>query len=260
MTDTSNIEKRGLPNGYLNKLEQRLEETELALYEALMELSQISGSGIPSQLMTTPKAINLKSIKANQSKTSRMQEWEQLPLRHEWQRDQWRLAKSQELSSASPVDFPGTSQNAGVVVNEPLRNMEDYVTAEANIDAMEPGINYDQVYNRASDLQVRPRQRSFTSAPGELHRQPWGGSTRRGPHAQRLSVDPAYEFGNSSTSPTTIGMDTNESMPNGVPRSGNQSEEDQSQHPWKTAEEAGRMIETPDRVEQLSTAKWGTYF
>lgn len=66
---------RGLPLGYLNQLEERLAETESALYGALMTIRSM---GQPTPIQTTAKTDT-----SPKNKAARMDEWSQLPLR-EW--------------------------------------------------------------------------------------------------------------------------------------------------------------------------------
>ncbi|GFN11779.1 Zn(II)2Cys6 transcription factor domain-containing protein [Aspergillus tubingensis] len=90
--------KRGLPLGYLNQLEQRLAETESALYGALMTLSSMGPTTTLLQATTKPDSLQ-------KSKAARMDEWSRLPLRgwpdiYHWKAsmcEQFTLNRSQEV-------------------------------------------------------------------------------------------------------------------------------------------------------------------
>ena len=78
---------RGLPLGYVNKLEARLVETEAALFHILKQ--KHGGDSEPS-LSDIPPALS-SSISKSQNKAERLKEWERLPLRsmnevHSWYR------------------------------------------------------------------------------------------------------------------------------------------------------------------------------
>ncbi|KAI2727175.1 transcriptional regulator family: Fungal Specific TF [Penicillium roqueforti] len=94
--------KRGLPLGYLNQLEERLAETESALYGALMAMRSM-GQPIVIQ---TPKTDTLLKHKA-----ARMKEWSQLPLRESPDMERWLTVMSDrftiEQSSDVVSDTPG---------------------------------------------------------------------------------------------------------------------------------------------------------
>ena len=72
----SESNKRGIPTGYLGLLEQRLNETEAALFGALSELRGL-GSSKPLQR------------DANPSKMTRMEEWKEYPLQGEGGLERW---------------------------------------------------------------------------------------------------------------------------------------------------------------------------
>ncbi|OKL59642.1 hypothetical protein UA08_05314 [Talaromyces atroroseus] len=67
---------RGLPLGYLIQLEQRLADTELALFEALATLHSL-GHGE----LALAKASTKPGNESRQGKQARMEEWTRLPLR-----------------------------------------------------------------------------------------------------------------------------------------------------------------------------------
>ena len=94
---------RGLPLGYLNQLEERLAETESALYGALMTIRSM---GQPIVIQTPTKTDTLLKHKA-----ARMKEWSQLPLREWPDMERWLTAMSDRFtivqSSDMVLDTPG---------------------------------------------------------------------------------------------------------------------------------------------------------
>ena len=77
-------EYRGLPLGYLNRLEQRLAETESALYGALITLASTNA--------TTTVQATAKPDLLHKSKAARMNEWTQLPLRDWTDIYRWKIS------------------------------------------------------------------------------------------------------------------------------------------------------------------------
>ena len=82
---TDNI--RGIPGGYLSALEQRLHETEIALYNALCELRKIKSE---SAFTDHPDLSEpLRSHQAATNKYSRMAEWIRYPLNRSDEVENW---------------------------------------------------------------------------------------------------------------------------------------------------------------------------
>ncbi|RAL14700.1 Zn(II)2Cys6 transcription factor domain-containing protein [Aspergillus homomorphus CBS 101889] len=79
--------KRGLPLGYLNQIEQRLADTEQALFDALTTMRELNGSHGGMVVQATRKSADTRP------KNARMQEWSQLPLSDWTERERWREAK-----------------------------------------------------------------------------------------------------------------------------------------------------------------------
>jgi hypothetical protein len=78
---------RGIPGGYLGALETRLNETEIALYNALCELRQLKTQ---STFTSHPDLSEpLQARQANSSKYSRMTEWASYPLRSSSELEVW---------------------------------------------------------------------------------------------------------------------------------------------------------------------------
>ncbi|KAJ5002772.1 hypothetical protein K4K48_012883 [Colletotrichum sp. SAR 10_66] len=96
--------KRGIPNGYLNKLETRLAETEAALFRVLsgtMDSQTYDAASSPallSQAAWTPR----------QNKVDRVKEWESLPLQTSTDIQAWFRSKATESNDAA-TDLPAAS-------------------------------------------------------------------------------------------------------------------------------------------------------
>lgn len=84
--------KRGFPEGYLSGLEQRLIQTELALFQVLMTHTVPGSSPIARQ-----SAEPFKNHASSISKGKRMEEWQSLPLDTEQDRLTWWRRRAQEL-------------------------------------------------------------------------------------------------------------------------------------------------------------------
>ncbi|PYI09589.1 hypothetical protein BO78DRAFT_467735 [Aspergillus sclerotiicarbonarius CBS 121057] len=91
--------KRGLPLGYLTQLEQRLADTELALFEALTTLRSL---GHGDDLV---KASLKVEVEERQGKNARMGEWGRLPLRDQSDIQRWWQAKDdQYIRERGPLE------------------------------------------------------------------------------------------------------------------------------------------------------------
>ncbi|KAF4903855.1 Depudecin biosynthesis cluster-specific transcription activator DEP6 [Colletotrichum viniferum] len=96
--------KRGIPNGYLNKLETRLAETEAALFRVLSgaldshTYDAASSPALLSQAAWTPR----------QNKVDRVKEWESLPLQTPTDIQAWFRSKATESNDAA-TDLPAAS-------------------------------------------------------------------------------------------------------------------------------------------------------
>jgi len=82
---------RGLPSGYVSCLEQRLRETELALFETLSSIYEFGERNVSNQqgFEPSPFASNTET-----SKAVKIEEWERLPLLSHEQRQTWWRSKS----------------------------------------------------------------------------------------------------------------------------------------------------------------------
>jgi hypothetical protein len=78
---------RGIPSGYLNALEQRLNGTEIALHEALSEVGKLRQM-IPYAEQPRQPCLPLTRV-AQLSKAARMAEWKQYPLNTSQDIERW---------------------------------------------------------------------------------------------------------------------------------------------------------------------------
>jgi hypothetical protein len=84
---------RGIPTGYLGTLEQRLNETEIALYNALSEIRNLRGQDqfiVALEAAATFVSPEMAPRELNASKLSRMQEWKDYPLNDAAGIERWR--------------------------------------------------------------------------------------------------------------------------------------------------------------------------
>jgi hypothetical protein len=78
---------RGIPGGYLGALETRLNETEIALYNALCELRKLK---LESAFTDHPDLSEpLQSRQTDGNKYSRMNEWVRYPLKRSDELETW---------------------------------------------------------------------------------------------------------------------------------------------------------------------------
>ncbi|KAK9640705.1 hypothetical protein HCH54_008467 [Aspergillus fumigatus] len=87
--------KRGLPLGYINQLEMRLADTELALYEALATLRSMNASSLVR--------ASWKADVHPKQKAARMEEWAQLPLREPSDLERWLDSKRDKFTVTNDV-------------------------------------------------------------------------------------------------------------------------------------------------------------
>lgn len=83
---------RGIPTGYLGNLEQRLNETEAALYSALAELRSLKNDEnflTPLSPASTFVPPGLAPRELNANKMSRMAEWKEHPLTDSGAIERW---------------------------------------------------------------------------------------------------------------------------------------------------------------------------
>ncbi|OJJ49475.1 hypothetical protein ASPZODRAFT_129955 [Penicilliopsis zonata CBS 506.65] len=90
--------KRGLPQGYLNQLELRLADTELALFEALSTLRSINTT------TTLVKVSRKCGAGSTEQKSTRTREWSRLPLDGWPNLERWWEAKRDHFIAVSVQD------------------------------------------------------------------------------------------------------------------------------------------------------------
>lgn len=96
---------RGIPNGYLNKLETRLAETEAALFRALS--ATLDGQTLGLDSASSPALLSQPAWTPRQNKVDRVKEWESLPLQTPNDVQVWFRSKAAETgdpaaAAASP--------------------------------------------------------------------------------------------------------------------------------------------------------------
>lgn len=115
---------RGIPNGYLNKLETRLAETEAALFRVL------SGA-LDSQALhsaSSPALLPQAAWTPRQNKVDRVKEWDSLPLQTADEVQAWFRSKATEhndphtdMPAASPQSLISTMSDS-LFAPPPLRD------------------------------------------------------------------------------------------------------------------------------------------
>ena len=100
---------RGIPSGYLTQLEQRLLETEIALFDTL------SASSSSFQDIKNPQDISLRDSgfsehSSSQSKELKIEEWKRFPLalveqRQVWLQEKFRITKGQQQPWSATEPF-----------------------------------------------------------------------------------------------------------------------------------------------------------
>ncbi|KGO41512.1 hypothetical protein PEX1_040130 [Penicillium expansum] len=103
------LPREGLPLGYLNQLEERLAETESALYGALMTVRSM---GQPTAVQTLAKTDT-----SPKNKAARMEEWSQLPLREWPDMERWLAVMSDRFTIEQPSDVVSNTSGRGYAVN-----------------------------------------------------------------------------------------------------------------------------------------------
>ncbi|KAK1708768.1 hypothetical protein BDP67DRAFT_597827, partial [Colletotrichum lupini] len=108
---------RGIPNGYLNKLETRLAETEAALFRVLSgALDHTQGFDSASSPALLPQA----AWTPRQNKIDRVKEWDSLPLQTPDDIQAWYRSKATEHNDPA-VDPPAASPQSLIsTVSDPM--------------------------------------------------------------------------------------------------------------------------------------------
>ena len=104
-----------MPLGYLNQLEQRLAETESALYGALMTIRSMG--------QTTAAQATAKTETSVKHKAARMEEWSQLPLREWPDMERWLTVTSDRFTIEQPSDVVSdTPGRADTIPRTPIHD------------------------------------------------------------------------------------------------------------------------------------------
>ncbi|KAK1724902.1 uncharacterized protein BDZ83DRAFT_752279 [Colletotrichum acutatum] len=109
--------KLGIPNGYLNKLETRLAETEAALFRVLSgALDHAQGFDSASSPALLPQA----AWTPRQNKVDRVKEWDSLPLQTPDDIQAWYRSKATEHNDPA-IDLPAASPQSLIsTVSDPM--------------------------------------------------------------------------------------------------------------------------------------------
>ncbi|KAK1970218.1 hypothetical protein LY78DRAFT_677888 [Colletotrichum sublineola] len=145
--------KLGIPNGYLNKLETRLAETEAALFRVLSGAMDRPGSGSAS----SPALIHQAAWTPRQNKVDRVKEWEALPLQTTDEIQAWFRSKAAEHRDPVPELPDASPQSLVLSVSEPMLAPHSVKDPDsASVPAQRP------LLNEISDGVIEPRFRSMT--------------------------------------------------------------------------------------------------
>ncbi|KAJ5670714.1 uncharacterized protein N7477_006077 [Penicillium maclennaniae] len=161
---------RGLPLGYLNRLEERLAETEAALYGALMTL--------PSTSPTTVVQATAEPDSARKAKATRLDEWSRLPLRTWSDMKRWQAAMGDQFTIEQPRAKPFTESSGGGYATPILRTASTPSFGEgeargSTLDAWQPR----EDVHMGSSYETHLRPLEMMSAPVRSRGQAWSGVT-----------------------------------------------------------------------------------
>lgn len=110
---------RGLPTGYISALEQRLSETEAALYAALRQ-----SRGEPTEQMT----CQTTQLNDAMPRSARLAQWKRLPLASSTDMDLWcaeRRRQLQEAASSGPGSTAATAATHALLPAQGHRSDDD---------------------------------------------------------------------------------------------------------------------------------------
>ena len=154
--------RSGLPLGYLNQLEQRLLETESALYGALTTLRSIGQTTTPvSTKPDTPK-----------QKAALMEEWSGLPLRDWKDMEHWLSVMSDQFSIEPRTERSGYAIPIPVTPNE--TRLDEHPSRFAWQDGRVTGSLYESHQGQGQGMMASP----YFGAMDEVISSP--GSSRQG--------------------------------------------------------------------------------
>lgn len=169
--------RRGLPLGYLNQLEQRLSETEVALYSALVTLRAMRP--------TTMVHASINPDSAQKQKAARMDEWNQLPLRGWSDMEHWLAGMSHqftiEQSQTPNAPFTDPPEGGFVIPQSPNHPSHGGIHGPGvNMDAGEPSTSYAWPprgdSSKGSPYETHLRRPGMMSSPAYSRSQATGGS------------------------------------------------------------------------------------
>ncbi|KAF3386373.1 hypothetical protein F1880_001234, partial [Penicillium rolfsii] len=158
--------KRGLPLGYLNQLEQRLSETEAALYSALVTLRAMRP--------TTVAHASVKPESIHKQKAARMDEWNQLPLRGWSDMGHWLTAMSHQFTLEHPqtpdAHFTEPSEGGLIIPQSPNYPSHGNIhSSSVNMDAGDASTSHAwpprRVISVESPLETHLRPQAMVSSP-----------------------------------------------------------------------------------------------
>ncbi|KAK6206939.1 hypothetical protein QIS74_13427 [Colletotrichum tabaci] len=110
--------KLGIPNGYLNRLETRLAETEAALFRALS--GALDGGPASLDSASSPALLPQAAWTPRQNKVDRVKEWDSLPLQTPDDIQAWFRSKATEHNDAA-IDLPAASPQSLISsVSDPM--------------------------------------------------------------------------------------------------------------------------------------------
>ncbi|GJC91349.1 C6 finger domain-containing protein [Colletotrichum higginsianum IMI 349063] len=109
---------QGIPNGYLNRLETRLAETEAALFRALS--GALDGGPTSLDSASSPALLPQAAWTPRQNKVDRVKEWDSLPLQTPDDIQAWFRSKATEHNDAA-IDLPAASPQSLISsVSDPM--------------------------------------------------------------------------------------------------------------------------------------------
>ncbi|KAF4179610.1 hypothetical protein CNMCM8694_001552 [Aspergillus lentulus] len=169
--------RRGLPLGYVNQLEMRLADTELALYEALATLRAMNG---PSLIRASRKADISPKPKA-----ARVEEWTQLPLREPYDLKRWLEAKNDQFMIKNVISDAQRTMPLDAI-QSPNSATQRRTSQASNRSGMLIGT--DSPDNARSDRELTASRmqtshqmsRNEDTSPATPSRSPWGEASRDG--------------------------------------------------------------------------------
>jgi hypothetical protein len=184
---------RGLPLGYINQLEMRLADTELALYEALTTLRAMSASS----LVRASRKANLSP----KQKAARMEEWAQLSLHEPSDLERWLDAKRDEFNIMNNTISDAQRTMPLDAIQSPDSATQRRNSQPSNTSGMLVRTNSPDSYRldcqvTASSTQSNPQtSTNKDTSPSTPGRTSWGETSRHGLPEQNLVSGDATMLG-----------------------------------------------------------------